>query len=384
MRIRKWARLVLLALPLLAGCKGFWDAPSTSSSGTGSTTASSGNFYVLDAKTSQIAGYYINAGVITALTGSPYTVPALPIAITVAPNNDFLYVSTANGIYDYTIASNGELSLANSSAPISSDQAASMQVDSSNSWLVESVSGASLVYAIPIDSSTGAATSHTEQFDALPASTVQQVVISSDNLHVFVAMGSGGTAIVPFNTANPNPLGVVSTIPVENSAGAALSVAVDPSDRLFYVGETVATSGSNTGGLRVFNLSTMKELSGSPYGSAGLAPYSILPVSSGDYVYVVNRQVSGSSTGVISGFSITSSNSIYSLTALGSTFSVGTNPESMVEDSTGTFVFAVDFGGSPDLKGYTFDTTNAGYLDAVISSSTGFDPVEATAIAAAH
>jgi hypothetical protein len=149
MTIQKWATLALLALPFLAGCKGFWDAPSTSGTGTGTTTASSGNFYVLNAKTSQIAGYYINAGVVTALTGSPYTVPALPIAIALAPNNAFLYVSTANGIYDFTIASNGELSLGNSSAPISSDQAVSMQVDASNSWLVESVSGASLVYAHP-------------------------------------------------------------------------------------------------------------------------------------------------------------------------------------------------------------------------------------------
>ena len=80
--------LALMALPLLAGCKGFWDAPTTSS-GSGSTTASSGNFYVLNSKTSQIAGYYINAGVVTALSGSPYTLPAVPIAITVAPNNDF-------------------------------------------------------------------------------------------------------------------------------------------------------------------------------------------------------------------------------------------------------------------------------------------------------
>ena len=72
------------------------------------------------------------------------------------------------------------------------------------------------------------------------------------------------------------------------------------------------------------------------------------------------------------------------MTALGSTFAAGTNPQSMVEDSTGTFVLVTDFGGSPDLKGYTFDTTNAGYLDAVISSATGTDPVEATAIAAMH
>ncbi len=56
----------------------------------------------------------------------------------------------------------------------------------------------------------------------------------------------------------------------------------------------------------------------------------------------------------------------------------------MVEDNSGQFIFAVNFGGSPDLKGYVFDTTTAGALDAVISSSTGTDPVKATAIAAAH
>jgi 6-phosphogluconolactonase (cycloisomerase 2 family) len=100
-------------------------------------------------------------------------------------------------------------------------------------------------------------------------------------------------------------------------------------------------------------------------------------------VYVVNRQVSGSSTGVIAGFSIASASSSYSLTALGSTFSVGTNPVALAEDSTGTFVFAVDYGGSPDLKGYTFDSTNAGYLDSAVSAATGTDPVQASAIAAA-
>jgi hypothetical protein len=56
----------------------------------------------------------------------------------------------------------------------------------------------------------------------------------------------------------------------------------------------------------------------------------------------------------------------------------------LAEDNTDTFVFVVNNGGSPDLDGYTFDTTNVGYLDPVISSSTGTDPVEASAIAATH
>jgi len=384
MTIGKWARLALLGAPLLAGCKGFWNAPPSTTTPPQTTTASSGNFYVLNTATSQLAGFYINAGVLTALPGSPYLLASAPLAIAVAPNNAFLYVSTASGIYLYSIASTGQLTLGNSSASITQDQAQSMQVDATNSWLVEAVSGVDAVYAIQINPSTGVATSTTEQIGALPAATVQQLAISPDNTHVFVAMGAGGTAMIPFSSGNADPFGAVSTIPVQNAAGAALSVAVDPSSRLLYVGETVATSGSNTGGLRAFTLSTLKELTGSPFSSQGLAPYSILPISTGDYVYVANRQVSGSSTGVIAGFSVSSTNSVYALTALGSTFQAGTNPEALAEDNTGTFVFAGDFGGNPDLKGYTFDTTNAGYLDAVVSDATGTDPVQASAIAAAR
>jgi 6-phosphogluconolactonase (cycloisomerase 2 family) len=382
MRIGKWAWLALAVAPVLTGCSGFWNAPSTTTTTT--TTASSGNFYVLNVETGQIAGYYVNAGVLTVLSGSPYTLPATPLAITVAPNNNFLYVSTINGIYVYTIASNGKLTLGNSAGPISSDQATSMQVDATNSWLVEAVSGSANVFAVPINSTTGVVTSTTEQHAALPDITVQQVAISPDNSYVFLAMGANGTATVPFTASNTNPLGAVGNIPVANSAGAAISVSVDPSSRLFYIGETAATSGSNSGGLRVFNFSTKKEVSGSPYATGGLAPYSILPISTGDYVYVVNRQTSSSSTGTIAGFSVADNNSVFSLTALGSTFSAGTHPQALAEDNTGTFVFAVNNGGSPDLDAYIFDTTNAGYLDSVISSSTGTDPVQASAIAAMH
>ncbi len=383
MKIAKWARMALMAAPLLTGCKGFWNAPASSGT-TPTTTASSGDFYVLNSQTAQLAGFYVNAGTLTALAGSPYTLPSTPLTVTIAPNNTLLYVSTINGIYVYTIASDGSLTLGNAGSPISSEPASSMQVDKTNSWLIEAASGLSNVYAIHINSSTGVATSTTEQQMVLPASTIQQVAISPGNTYVFVAMGSGGTATIPFNASSANPFGGVTTILVKNPLGAALSVAVDPSDRLFYIGETAATSGSNSGGLRVFNFSTLKEISGSPYASGGLAPYSILPISTGDYVYVANRQVSGSSKGVIEGFSVVNTSSVYSLTVLGSTFTAGTNPEALAEDSTGTFVFAANFGGNPDLTGYVFDSTNAGYLDSVISSSTGTDPVQASAIAAAH
>lgn len=397
MRTRYWVCLALAAL-CLTGCSGFWKAPSNGGGGGGNggggTTLSSGNIYVINAATNEIAGLYVKAGTVTAL-GASSKLAAAPIAITVAPNNAFLYVSTLGGIFVYTIdASSGQLTAGNSGQPISSDPATAMQVDSTNSWLVEGFSGTSNLFAIHVNPSTGVLQSNQEQPVALPSSGVRQLAISPDNTNVLVALGSGGTATIPFNSGLSNPFGSVGTLGVKGTGGAALSVAFDPipsgatAPRLFYIGETVAvgatSSDANTGGLRVFNYATKQEITGSPFRTGGLAPYSILPFTGGSYVYVVNRQTASGSTGVISGYSITSPSSGLALTALGSTFNAGTNPQMLVEDNTKQFVFAVNFGGNPDLQGYTINATNAGYLDSVISSQTGTDPVQATSIAAAH
>ena len=99
---------------------------------------------------------------------------------------------------------------------------------------------------------------------------------------------------------------------------------------------------------------------------------------------MVNRQTSSGQTGVIAGFSIAAANSTYTLTELGSTFTTGLNPQAIVEDNTHQFVFAVNFGGSPDLTGYVIDTTKAGYLDQVTSNATGTAPTQAGAMVALH
>jgi 6-phosphogluconolactonase (cycloisomerase 2 family) len=389
MRTRYWVCLAIVVL-CLTGCSGFWDKPSTGGGG-GKTTLSSGDIYVLNNATSQMVALYVNAGTMTVLPGSPYALSAAPIAIAVAPNNAFLYVSTVGGIFLYTVnTSTGQLTLGNSGQPISSDPATNMQVDATNTWLVEGVSATQFLNAIHVNATDGSLASNQVENVVLPSTTFQQVAISPTDAFVLAAMGAQGTAVIPFNPNNPNPFGTVSNIAVKNPSGGALSVAFDPiptgstAPRLFYIGETVATSGTNTGGLRAFNYSTLAEISGSPFAIGGLAPYSILPFSTGNFVYVVNRQTSSGQTGVIAGFSIAAANSTFTLTALGSTFTAGTNPQAIVEDNTHQFVFAVNFGGNPDLTGYVIDTTKAGYLDQVTSNATGTAPTQAGAMAALH
>ena len=138
-------------------------------------------------------------------------------------------MSTLTGIFVYTIdSSSGLLTLGNSGQPISSDPASSMQVDSTNSWLVEGFSGSSNLFAIQVNPSTGILQSNQEQPVTLSGSGIRQVAISPDNTTVLVALGTGGTATIPFNAGNSNPFGSPGTLGVKGSGGSALSVAFDP------------------------------------------------------------------------------------------------------------------------------------------------------------
>jgi len=390
MKIGRQASVMLASMLLLAGCKNFFNVPGSGGCTTNCSAVSSGVFYVLNSGAGQtgIAGYSVVSGALTQLTGSPYALSSVPYAIAVAPNDSFLYVSTQSGIYLYTIGSGGVLTLA-STAPVSTDFAAySMQVDATDSWLVEA-SGSGYLYAIPISPATGKTTGAVQQV-SLVGITARQMVISPNNAEVFVALGGSGTAVIPFAAASVDPLPAsVSTLIAVKAGGASISVSVDPTNQLLYIGETGSGSGSgNTGILRAFLFSSLSktptEVTGSPYASGGLTPVSILPTADGAYLYVGNSTVSSSSTGNVTGFTVTSTGTAYSLTALGgAAVAGGTTPAGLAEDSTRSIVLLVNSGGSPDLDVYSFDTTTLGQLDSVLTSSTGTDPVGAIAVAAA-
>jgi len=391
MKIGSLAGVSLIAAAFLAGCAGFWDAPSSTTTTTTPTTLSSGVFYILNQTTKQIAAYSIASGKLQTISGSPYTLSATPYCIAVAPGGGFLYVGTVNGIYLYTVSSSGSLTLANGGSTISADIAAAMQI--SGPWLVDAftaASGAVQLDAIPINSSTGAyagpgGTPPLQTF-SINNAAIKQMVLSPDGANLFVALGAGGTIVVPFTSGNSNPLAATATaIGVLNSGGSALSVAVDPTSRLFYVGETLANSTANSGGLRVFNYSslggTLTQTSGSPIATGGLAPNAILPIANGQYVYVANGQ-GQTAAGNIAWFPITASGTTYSIAA-GSTIASGIQPIGLAEDSEDNFVLAASTGGStssgsPDLDAYTM---SSGTLTSSLTSSTGTDPVGAIAVA---
>jgi hypothetical protein len=389
MKLGKWAKLLFVAAPLLigfgAGCGDFWQAPTTTTGTctTNCTTASSGNFYILDAGASPgIVGNSIASGTLTAISGSPWLIDGAPYSMAIDPAGNFLIVSSSSGVVSFPIT-DGTLGTA---VQVTTDLAAAVQVDTTSSWLIEAIAGTGGVTmaAIPIDSSTGAGTG-TEQSVSLTVTNAalqtNQMAISGGDDNIFVALGAGGTIVVPFNNSpaqNANPLGSTATvIPVANTSGSALSVAVDPgaAPRLFYIAEVAGDTAGTSGGLRVFNYSSLgssklTQATGSPIASGGLAPNFILPASTGNYVYVANGQ--GTSAGNIAGFTITASSAtvpVYTI-ATDTTTATGENPIGMAEDSSSTFVFEVGSAGSPYFDEFTFDSTVLGQLDSQFTSTT--------------
>jgi 6-phosphogluconolactonase (cycloisomerase 2 family) len=268
-----------------------------------------------------------------------------------------------------------------------------MQVDATNGWLVDAVPGLlsaeAELNAIAINSSTGilAVSGEKEQPFPLPASTVTQLAISPGDsnscadCYVFVAMGAGGTEAIHFNPSSATPFGATGTVKVINSAGADNAVAVDPTNRLLYVGESDALSAATqSGGLRVFTIANggLTELTGagSPYSSQGTGPTAILPTADGNYLYIANQSVSGSSNGNIASYSVSAT----SLTSLTTVAAGPSGALALAEDSTHGYVFAVDFAGGPDLEVYGI---SSGTLSSVLTVETGNDPVGAIAVAAA-
>jgi len=393
MKCWKWMA-ILAAASLLAGCKGFWDLPAGSSTGGTGSGASSGVFYVANQAANDVAGFSIVGGKLSPVSGSPYALSAQPRSLAVAPNGSFLYVGTlAGGTFLYSVGSGGALTIGNSGQAVSFDLASAMKVDPSGSWLLDAfatLSGGVQVNAIPITSTGTIDLTRSEQSPAfnVTGASVNGLAISPDGNYVFVAAGTAGTLVVPFAHGNSSPLVVNRAVTIQplHASGSALSIGIDPTNRLFYIGETLGNSSANSGGLRVFNYSslgsaTLTEASGSPLASGGLAPTAILPIASGSYVYVANGQ--GTSTGNIQSFAITTGGTAtaptYTIASAGNSVSAGTQPAGLAEDNSGTYVLAINSGGSPDLNAFTM---SSGTLTSAVTSQTGTDPTQASAIVA--
>lgn len=362
------------ALCLTTGCSGFFVYPGDTSSSTG-TTSTGDYVYVANASTSNLAGFAVGTGSLTALANSPYALSVSPTALAINPANTLLFVAGGDAIYAYSIQSTGALSILNSGSPVAAATVQSMVVSPDGQWLLALDKSAAAIDEYQIDSSNGGLTPHIVSF-SVSGAVSHAIAISPNAEFVFAALGTGGELVFPFNTAN----GTLST-PTSFTPPAATSdnaLAVDPNSTYLYVARS---SGSTGGGLVVYTINggALSQVSGSPYaaGSQPASEVSVVVNKAGTDAYIANY-----TDGTISGYSIASGGQLTALS--GSPYSAGSLVDALAVDNSGDYLLATAQNGSPDLALYSFDATTAGKLDLAASSTTGTDPTEAVAIAATH
>ena len=354
----------------LSGCGKFF-VPETSSGGGG--TGSNADIYVGNSNTANIAGFSIASTGLTTLANSPYSVGVSPSALAITPSNSFLYVSSlAGGIFAYSIGSGGALTVANNgSAVVSGISPVALRVDSTGQWLIV-VDPTPKAYVFSINTTNGTLTSA----GSVPLGTgsPNHMTITPDNTLVYVSLGTGGVAILTFNSTTGVLTNNNQILAPKQNLNAAQGLTVDPTGTYLFVAET------GTSIVRVLSITAstgaLKELTGSPY-TTGTGPTGVLIDSTGSYLYVTNR---GSNN--VSAFLLSSSGALTQIS--GSPFATGINPIDLAEDNTHTYIAVVCAGGTPDLQVFKIDTTTPGALDTFKSATTGTDPTNALAVVAAN
>ena len=204
MKFRSWAVILLAAVPFLSGCAAFWAAlPSSSSGGctTSCSTAGSGDFYILNAPsggTPQIVGEQFISGKVTAISGGTVTLSGVPYSMALSPSGNFLYVSTAAGVYVYP-QNSGALG---TPTEVSQDtDALAIQVDPGGNWLIEALQATAAsgvnIAAVPLNTSNGQIlTNGAEQSTptlSIANAAIQdgKIAISADDKYIFAALGEG-------------------------------------------------------------------------------------------------------------------------------------------------------------------------------------------------
>jgi len=371
MRIRKslFYFLPVTVSLMLAGCGKFF--PDENNCTTNCTTTGA-NVYVGNNNTASISGFSISSNGITGLSNSPYSLGVSPSALAITPSNSFVYVSSlAGGIYAYSVGSNGALTVANNgSAVVSGVSPTALKVDPSGKWLLAvDPTPAAYVFAINND---GTVTSQ-GSVPLLAGSSPNHLVVTSIG-YVYVALGTGGVAILSFNATSGVLTNNNQVLPPKQSVDAIQGLAVNSAGTYLYAAET----GIN--GLRVLAITSttgaLKEITGSPY-TTGTGPAGVLLDATGSYLYVTNR-----ASNSVSAYLASSSGALTAIS--GSPFTTGTNPIDLAEDNTHTYVAVICAGGSPDMQVYKIDTTTPGALDTFKSTATDKDPANALAIVAAN
>jgi 6-phosphogluconolactonase (cycloisomerase 2 family) len=358
-------------LPALTGCDGFF--VPVNGGGNGGTTGN--RVYVANSLTNTIAGFTVGTNTLAAAPNSPASVGYSPSALVATPNNAFLYAAGPGAIYVYTINTDGSLTSSSQGAAVAIVNVAAIDISPDGNWLFGLDTTTQVIDEFKINYSNGTLTSVTPTAYSVTDATVvpRAIKVSPNGELVIASLGTGGDYVFTFNTST-GALATSQKLSLGSTTTSDNALAIDSGTAYLYIGR----SGTN-GGLAVYKIGAagaLTAITGSPF-TTGSQPFSVVLDTTGKYVYVANR-----SDGTISAFSIGTNSALTELT--GSPYASGLLISSLGVDKTGKYLLAAAAGGSADLTMYSFDTVVPGKLNSVATTTTGTDPTGAVALAMTH
>lgn len=367
---------------MVTGCNGFFVYPGS----TGTTNQTTADYaYVANSATGStyLNGYVVSSGTLVATTSSPYSLGYVPQAMAITPSDGYLYIASdsaisTGAIYGYSIGTGGALSILGGGLALISENVASIDISPDGQWLfaLDSTSGQLNVYKIA--TTTGLLSFFTYANVTTQNSANTQVVpksvrIAPSGEFVVCALGTGGAEIFPFNTST-GVLGAASgAINPNVAADGVNAIAIDANNYIYAVGTFGA---NNTPGLQVFSTTSagVDTAVGSTY-TVGNGPNSVVVSTSSNYVYVGNQTDS-----TISAFSTSSG----TLTALntGAAYNAPTDVGALGRDSSGGFLLASGYNATSGIQLYMIGST--GLLTASNSAGSGTTTAYPSPVALVH
>jgi 6-phosphogluconolactonase len=390
--LRRVPAVVALAFTtLLTACGSFFVCQKSSCPVTPPTTNTGDYLYVSNSPTgpNYIAGYSIGTGSLTAIAGvTAFNLGFTPVAMTVSPNNGFLYVAsdagaTNPGVYLYTISSTGALTVANGGSPIVNDDTIStMTISPDGNFLFTlgtSLVGGVILSEYALSATTGIPSGNVTTLPTNASScalnptgnpVIQQcsIAVSPSNLFVAVALGQAGVLIYPYTSAG-GALIYTQVIAAPSASTGDYSLAFDANNYLYVSGTNTLLPYGGLGGTSAPTQGTGQNF------AAGITPRSVTLDSTGAYVYTANI-----GNGTISSFTIGTAGA---LATLGTAQMGPTTLSALGVDNSGKYLVAAGYNASNGIQ--LFNITSTGLLTAAdINAATGISTSNPMLIALTH
>lgn len=315
-----------------------------------------------------------NSGVLTQISGSPYTVGDGARSAVLHPSGKFLYVANPGQLEDdislFTIASNGALTevTPRTSIGANASQPELLAMDPAGAYLYTMNTQSNNISVFSIDSTSGALAQLPNSPFAVGLPLLNMQLTPSGNFLYVTTAGSTDGFIVGFSVS----AGVLTSIGLPSSSGGINpnGLAIDPSGNFLFA----ANTSSNTISIFAISLAgtppgTLSQVAGSPLATTYTAPVALILDAKGAFLYVANQ---GSSNVAV--YSISSSTGLPAVlttsASTGAFFTEG-SPSFLAEDPSGKYLFVGNQGSSAGIQSFG---VSSGNLTSLFTYSVGGTP----------